>query len=328
MAAGQAKYRRDAQRADRVEGAIDGIYVQFESTPGFQLALTSLEPQQGAVHPEVRAVTTRTIDDEEVQLATVFVPEGWIGRFTQRFEQYATEETRTGNPKNRNLVERIARLRLANLRALWTDKEDAFPEGPEQVVWWELWLRRRDGLEDRLQAFAEISGVVLGWQRLVFEDRVVALVSASSTQLGSALDLLDDVAELRRPVQAAQFLADLPASEQNEFVDELANRLLEPRSEAPATCLLDTGVSWKHPLLQPAASPADVHAVDPSWTPSDRKGHGTEMAGIAVLGDVGRALSAWELYRWNVELASSLRRNRGTRASDTRRARESRVARG
>ena len=105
---------------DRVEGAIEGVYVQFESTPGFELALTSLEPQLGSVHPEVRAVTTRVVQGEEVQFATVFVPEGWIGRFNERFEQYASEQTQTGNPKHRNMVERVAELRLASLRALWT----------------------------------------------------------------------------------------------------------------------------------------------------------------------------------------------------------------
>ena len=224
-----------------------------------------------------------------MQLATVFVPEGWIGRFSKRFEQYATEQTNSGKPKHRNLVERIALLRLATLRALWTDGEEAFPVDEEQVVWWELWLRRRDGVEGRLQEFALSSGAALGPQRLFFEDRVVALVSASSIQLGSALDLLDDIAELRSPVQAIQFLADLSADYQGEFVDELAARLRGPQPDAPTTCLLDTGVASVHPLLKVAISPEDAHAVNPNWSVDDRHGHGTEMAGIALFGDLAGA---------------------------------------
>ncbi|MCY3926633.1 MAG: S8 family peptidase [bacterium] len=288
--AAAAESRRAEQPADRVEGAIEGIYVEFESTPGFELALTSLEPHLGSVHPELRAVTSRKIRGEEVQFATVFVPEGWIGRFCKKFEQYASEQTKSGNPRHRNLVERIAKLRLATLRALWTDDPGAFPEDEEQVVWWELWLRRRDGVDRRLGAFAALCGATLGPQRLVFDDRVVALLAASSTQLGSALDLLDDIAELRRPVEAAQFLADLPAADQREFVDELAGRLIEPLADAPATCLLDTGVASEHPLLRAATSASDMHAVDPNWSRSDQRGHGTEMAGIVVHGDVAAAM--------------------------------------
>lgn len=303
-ASDEATSRRAQDPADRVEGAIEGIYVQFESTPGFDLALTSLEPHLGLLHPELRAVTTREVAGEEVQFATVFVPEGWIGKFTERFEQYATEQTQRGNPKNRNLVERIAQLRLATLRALWTDSEDSFPHDEEEVEWWELWLRRRDGVEDRLQVFAELTGVTLGRQRLVFEDRVVALVSASSTQLGSALDLLDDIAELRRPVELTQFLAGLPVEEQREYVDDLAERLIGPRPDAPVTCLLDTGIASEHPLLRDATAVTDAHAVNPAWSPADRRGHGTEMAGIVALGDVGNSLIRSDAIRIEGRLES------------------------
>lgn len=299
-----AEFRRAERPVDRVAGALDGIYIQFESTPGFELALTSLEPQLGSNPPEVRAVTTREVHGQQIQVATVFVPEGWIGRFCKRFEQYATEQTKSGNPRHRNLVERIAHLRLATLRALWTDNEATFPDDEDRVVWWELWLRRRDGVERRLRAFAELSGVTLGPQRLVFEDRVVALLSASGTQLGSALDLLDDIAELRHPVEAVQGLADLSAMDQREFVEELAARLIEPRPDAPATCLLDTGLAGEHPLLRAATSASDIRAVDPNWSPSDRRGHGTEMAGIVVYGDVAEAIARSEPIRLEGRLES------------------------
>ena len=113
---------------------------------------------------------------------------------------------------------------------------------------------------------------------------------ASASQLGAALDLLDDMAELRRPVEGIQFLADLLAAEQAEFVDELATRLQKPLSDAPTTCLLDTGVATGHPLLRAAISSADAHAVNPSWGSDDRDGHGTTMAGLAVYGDLAAAL--------------------------------------
>jgi hypothetical protein len=273
----------------RVEGAISGVYVQFEAVPGFELALTSLEPQQGKVHPELRAVTEQTVDGRTAQMATVFIPDGWIGKFLDRFEKYATERTPKGNRKNADLVERIADLRLATLAALWTDPKAAFPDG-DGPVWWELWLRRRDGVIERLDSFAEQSGVRVGTRRLVLDDRVIVLVRATAEQLGAALGVLDDIAELRRPAEAFHVLADLDAADQADFVSDLAGRLQPPPSNAPRTCVLDTGVAGSHPLIAPALDPADLHTVEPIWTIDDRRGHGTMMAGTTLYPNLGADL--------------------------------------
>ena len=277
----------------RVDGAISGIYVQFEAVPDFELALTSLEPQQGKVHPELRAVTEHVVNGQTIQLATVFVPDGWVGKFLDRFEQYVTERTTKGNRKNKDLVERIADIRLATLAALWTDPKAAFPEG-DGPEWWELWLRRRGGATERLDSFAEQSDVRVGARRLVLDDRLIVLVRATAEQLGAALGVLDDIAELRGPAEASHVLADLDAADQADFVADLAGRLDPPPSSAPRTCVLDTGVAGNHPLIAPALDPADLHTVDPAWTIEDRRGHGTMMAGTTLYPDLGAALLTHE----------------------------------
>jgi hypothetical protein len=294
---------RRPQESDRIEGAIDGIYVEFESVPGFDLALTSLEPLQGKIHPELRAVKTRTVDGRDVQYATVFVPDGWIGRFVDRFEAYVNEDTPKGHPKNRKLVERIASLRLATLQALWTDGAEQFPS-PGSPVWWELWLRRRQGVEARFASFVQRAGLRAAQRKLAFEDRVVVLLEATAEQLADAIDMLDDLAELRRPAEAFQFLADLPSVEQGDFVRDLAARVLEPTPDAPATCILDTGVAHAHPLLTHALAPDDCHVVDPAWNAADHAGHGTQMAGLALYGDLGEALASSGPHRLASRLES------------------------
>ncbi|WP_246138901.1 S8 family peptidase [Nitrospirillum bahiense] len=50
--------------------------------------------------------------------------------------------------------------------------------------------------------------------------------------------------------------------------------------------LLDTGVSRAHPLIQPALAAADRHAANPAWGLEDIKGHGTQLAGLALFGDL------------------------------------------
>ncbi len=284
-----AQGQRAPAREIHVEGTIDGIYVEFESLPGFELALQSLEPRSSKNHPELRAVRNITVEDRDVQLATVFVPDQQVDSFLRKFEEYATENTPGGKPRNQKLVERIADLRLATLEAFWTEEADSFPS-PDERTWWELWLRERDGVEARVASFAEQTDVTVGQSRLIFSERRVMLIRATARQLASAMGVLDDLAELRRPSIAAQPLADWSLADQSELVHNLADRVSPPAPDAPAICLLDTGVEVGHPLVSPAFASSDAHVCNPRWGPDDRQGHGTQMAGVALYGDLGQAL--------------------------------------
>lgn len=295
-----AQNRRTSEREIEVEGTIDGIYVEFESFPGYELALQSLEPRTSRIHPELRAVKDVTVEGRVVQVATVFVPDQQVGGFLRKFEEYANENTPKGNPRNQQLVERIADLRLATLEAFWTEPAELFPP-PDERAWWELWLRDRDGVEERVSSFAEQTDVIIGPSRLIFSERRVMLVQATARQLSSAIGVIDDLAELRRPTVAAQPLADWSAADQSALVDDLANRIEPPEPGAPAVCLLDTGIDAIHPLIAPALAPADAQACSPLWGAADRHGHGTQMAGAALYRDLGHALLSFQpvrLARW------------------------------
>ncbi len=67
---------------------------------------------------------------------------------------------------------------------------------------------------------------------------------------------------------------------------ELAGRVDAPENPQIAVCLLDTGVTQSHPLLSVALDPGDVQAYDPTWPGGDSHGHGTNMAGSALYGDL------------------------------------------
>ncbi len=118
LAAAEVKGRhRRGEQSIEVEGAIDGIYVSFESFPGIQLALNSLDPQQGKVHPELVEVRKIQSDDQMVEEATVFVPDGKLGYFRRRLDHYietAVEE----NQRHRNLYNRVATIGLASVEQL------------------------------------------------------------------------------------------------------------------------------------------------------------------------------------------------------------------
>lgn len=264
------------------------MLLTFESWPGFELELSALDPARQP--PELIAVRERVQGTTTVQLATVHVPDDALGFFLKRLEEYASEDTRWGNPKNANMVERIAALRLATIEALWTDDPGSFPE-PDELFWWEVWLRASDGREgDRLRTYANRVGIEVGDRQLIFDNRVIALVRATANQLSSALEIIDDFAELRAAHTNSTFFAGLSPAEQAEWIDDLVARTHLPDDAAPAACILDTGVNRGHPLLEHSLAEEDMHSCDPTWGVADDDGHGTEMAGLTLYGDLRAAL--------------------------------------
>lgn len=271
-----------------------GIYIEFVAPAGVELKLESLDLASGI---RLLAVREEKGNGTETQTATVFVPDGKLTHFLSRFAQYANEKTKTDQPKHKDLVDRIATVRLATLRALWTDDPDRFPPQHE-LVWWEVWLRRSVGELERLAAFCAGSNISLGSRQLAFDDRVVCLVRATPEQLAASLVVLGDMAELRRAKTAAGFFAGQGAIEQVAWSADLLARVTPPDAGAPSVCILDTGVNRSHPLIAPSLAVADATAVEVAWGPGDdgggpeQAGHGTAMAGLALFGDMAPVLES------------------------------------
>jgi hypothetical protein len=289
-----------ARRA--AEGAApEGILVQFEAPPDVDLKLESLESKRAGI--ELRAVhrARPAPDQPPAELATVFIPQGQVQYFLNRFQQYANENTASGLPKNRDLVDRIRSIHMATLRALWTDDQTEFPaEGA--LTWREVWLRRDEAVPgaelERLQAFAATHNLTVGTRRLVFDDRSVCLVRATALQLSASVDVLRDLAELRKAKTGNAFFIDLTPAEQAAWANDLLGRLVQPAAGAPAVCVLDTGVNRDHPLIAPGLAADDASAINAAWGSHDngggpgQAGHGTEMAGLALYGDLGPVIQS------------------------------------
>lgn len=273
----QAQGRRDAAGIT-VEGASLGFYVLFQGHEDFKLKLKSLDIQGSGI--ELVSVNA----DDKVEKAMVFVPEGKVKYFLRKFEQYATEHTKKGARRNRQLVESIAQIRLATLQALWTDPPGEFP-ADRAPFWWEVWLRTSDGAEERrLRDYCHHVGIEVGKERLTFPGRIVVLVKAKADQLAASLDVLNDLAEIRGAKSVA--LHQMTPAEQAQAARVFVEGLRAAPSGAPAVCILDTGVNRHHPLLAASLADGDLHACDPAWRTDDDHGHGTEMAGLALLGDL------------------------------------------
>ena len=267
--------------------ALTGIYLEFESEPDFDLKFESLENStQGIELLSVKRV-------EEKTLATVFVPEGKLAHFERLLTAYRDQQTPTGKPKNRDLIEGVSDIHLAVLDALWTDSQDVLPT-TEDPIWWEVWLRAGEDRDVILAFFtthAARIGLVVGEETSRFPDRTVILARGTKSQMARSIHLLNCVAELRRAKDTADFFSEMPPAEQDEWVQAALENLTPPPNQAPAVCILDTGINRQHPLILPALAEDDLHSCHPGWGVTDHHGHGTEMAGLTLYGDLTEILA-------------------------------------
>jgi hypothetical protein len=213
----------------------------------------------------------------------VFVPDSAADHFLKKVEGYRSEHTKKGKPKNEALVARIENIALAAVRSLFTDDPVLLPAAG-QKTWWEVWIRQ--GHADTFDTVAARLAIPIQQQRLLFPDRGVRLVFGSEITIARLFVNSDAIAELRRAKDTPALFVRWSNVEQAAWATDLVGRLTGPESQDVAVCVLDTGVTQSHPLLAPALDGDDVHVYDPGWPAGDSRGHGTNMAGTALYGDL------------------------------------------
>ncbi|MBX9358168.1 S8 family peptidase [Chromobacterium vaccinii] len=278
------RQRVEEQKAIEVQTAI-GIQVEFLSQQGIEMAAASLaRDKQGIELMNVRHQDGRV-------LATVFVPQGKLQHFEKLLTNYVEYKTdKAGNPRDSQaLIDAIHEVRVATFQALWTDKIDALPVDDNESIWWEAWLpasrHREQGLAD-FRRLAEMAGLSLSERVLHFPERSVVQVNGSKAQLMQSALVLNMIAELRRAKTTADFFVGQRLDMQVEWVENLERRLTAMHVNNTYVTLLDTGVNHGHPLLAPMVADADRHSIEPAWGSDDQNGHGTELAGLSLIGNL------------------------------------------
>lgn len=264
-----------------------GAYLDFVSDPGADLILKSLEDRKAGIR--LLNVRSEGDGDRKTTYATIYVPHPKRGHFLRKITKYAEEDSRSGKPKNQNLVNSIADIRRSVLESFWQDRRELLPG--TDPVWVEVWLSSEsteviqhfDTLLQQ-QNIAKTEGV------LKFPERAVEIIQVNKPRLLALIEASDDIAEFRRAKEVALVFLQLENREQLELVRELLNRTeIDPEGEV-VVCILDTGVNNGHLLIQPLLADADRHTVHPDWGTHDHHGHGTKMAGLAAYYDLLEAL--------------------------------------
>lgn len=272
---------------------LPGVYLEVRSRTDERLKKDSLDASGLTLLRIAQNVESGATQES----ATVFATAKGVNNLRKKVEQFRTEDTPDrkrdgevvpGRPKHADLVQSVAAITEAGLRALWRSPSSKFPAAAEATVW-EVWLAPETA--DIFIGAAGAYGVTIGSDRLDFPEDIVVVAQADRDQLANAVRRLGGVRALAAPTITAEFFDGMDVAEQAQWVKELIARTsyMEANKHGYVT-LMDTGVSRAHPLIQPALGAADRHAADPAWVLEDIKGHGTQMAGLALFGDLTSTL--------------------------------------
>lgn len=277
---------------------LPGVYLEVTGRPNERLKKDSLDASG------VQLLKCSSDQDRGgfTESATLFATAKGVANLRKKVEQFETEDTPPreklgevvpGRPKHADLVQSLAAITEAGLRALWRGPQSRFPLDADPAHW-EIWLE--PALADSFVQQAAAYGVQIGSDRLTFPEDIVVVGLASRDVLALAVRRLGSVRALAVPAAAADFFDSLPVQEQAAWASHLAARTTYPAAaETGFITLLDTGISRAHPLIAPVLAVADRHAADPAWGLEDIKGHGTQLAGLALFGDLTNPLQTTQL---------------------------------
>lgn len=289
------KQLKDTERAARLRGLepSDPRPITYELQPTAGELIKSLERQSSGI--EILNVARF----DELIRVTVLVPADKQRIVDGILASYETKiDKRSKRPRNQDLIENVDLIRLATERDLWTDNAP-FP-GLEEALWWEIWLYHSHGASADTAAYFRERAAETGMQTrdawVEFPDRVVVLAHGTYRDWLKSPRLFLLVAELRRAKALASVFTSATPYEQKNLVQSMLARIQPPGAEAPAVCVLDSGVSHRHQLLAPGLSSEDSQALNPEWGTHDHHphGHGTGMAGIALFGPLQDLLNSEE----------------------------------
>jgi hypothetical protein len=272
---------------------LPGIYLEVASRPNERLKKDSLD----ASGVELLRCDSSSENGAVIESATLFATAKGVEKLRKKVAEFATENTPArekdgeivlGRPKNADLVQSLAAITEASLRALWRGPIERFPAG-DGVVHWEIWIDPPGA--HAFIAKASDFGVQIGGDRLTFPEDIVVIAQTTRDNLALAVRRLGGVRALAMPVETADFFDSLDVQEQALWVADLSLRTTYPTgADSGYVTLLDTGVSRAHPLIAPVLAATDRHAADPAWGVEDVRGHGTQLAGLALFGDLTNPL--------------------------------------
>lgn len=271
-----------------VQGLKRGTIIEVETVPPAESSRTkAVKLPTNLEFPTQDVVVLRSErNDDRTESALLFVPDDARGFLHARIENYGRDP---GNKRRPDIdrFEAIEVVRAINMTALFTGDVDLTAPA---VIWWELWVRQPVALADRIAVAAKNANIDVHADRLLFPDTTVIFLHAAAGSVAAFVARIPGaVMEIRRATGTIEIFLEGGGGglNQQDWIEELAERVAVPPEKAPVVCTLDTGVATAHPLIAPGLRGA--WAYDAAWGPDDHHpngGHGTPIAGLVLYGDL------------------------------------------
>lgn len=280
-----------------------GVVITIEGVQGYPLQLDSLQrlsTHKSGPRPKWLLLSVTPETDGSPEVALVWVSDEYRETFLRLFEDYLTKDhPRGGKPLNRALIANMSRIRATVLDDLWQSGGEPPTAGEH---WWEIWLAPTDDAIELAHQFARNLQLRIAPSHLRLDSRCVVWIQARWNQLLALPFTAVPITELRRP-QLVDTIDDLSLDEQAELAGDLVERVSPAHEDAPAVCLLDTGVRPTHALLEASLAASDMHTIVGAPA-GDLEGHGTQMAGLALFGPLDGPLLSTAAVRLRHRLES------------------------
>lgn len=281
--------------------AKDGFYLDVLGKQGYELNYKSLEDGRYGI----QLLNVKSKDD--LTKATVFVPKNKAPHLIRKFNQFESTFSTGGNPKNNDLVRSIDSIREADVESFWQGPYENIPTSDIRI-WCEVWLSTEKQNDcDVLTEFKLLLdefNIAYKDEHITFPERTVMLIFVNYNDLVALLQCSKHIAEFNKCEEPNSFFIKESLTAQYDWVDDIKSRLQLEDSNA-TICLLDTGVSSAHPLLEPFIKKQDIHTVFDDGDLSDYGGHGTGMAGVALYQDLNLSLLSRDIISIPYRIESS-----------------------
>ena len=279
----------------------DGFYLDISGKQGYELNYKSLEDERAGI--QLLNIQSK----DALTKATVFVPQNKVSNLISKFDKFESTIGVGGKPKNNDLVRSIDTIREADVASFWQGPHENMPTSDIRV-WCEVWLStEKQNDSDVLTEFKSLLDefkIVYKDEHITFPERIVMLILVNYNDLVALLQCSKYIAELNKCEEPNSFFIKESLTAQYDWVDDIKNRL-QPEESNATICLLDTGVSSAHPLLEPFIHEQDIHTVFDDGDVSDFDGHGTGMAGIALYHDLNQSLLSHDTINIPYRIESS-----------------------
>lgn len=202
----------------------------------------------------------------------------------------AWRRTDKKRPQNFWLFESLASFRLAKVEDLWTDPSSAYraKQVPFSLTF-NAWLRA-DTLAESLRCI-EVARIQRLSRPTQLPGVAVIAIRATHAQLETMLRLSGGLLELRGASELQAGYASSDTSGSSDAVSAIVGAIKEPDANSVRIAVLDTGVHHRHPLLERLLPEDRCFTIEPDWKTEDHAGHGTQVCGLAAIGDLNGAHS-------------------------------------